>query len=133
MLLARRRELHAEAARAVERRSVQRPEESYELMAYHRSRSLDAEAAVRYLLLAGDKAVAMRYLNDTAKAKFGPVFDVLMPFMAEIVGSYSPLARSSITGDISEYAVKRTEGGVPQLYLIYFLRGADGIWRIDEM
>ena len=64
MLLARRRELHAEAARAVERRSAQRPEESYELMAYHLSRSLDAEAAVRYLLLAGDKAVTNFALVD---------------------------------------------------------------------
>jgi hypothetical protein len=84
-------------------------------------------------LVAGDKEGAMRYLNGGAKSKFGPVFDTLMPYMAEIVGSYSPLARSSIGTHISEYAVTRGANGSKRLYLIYFLLDADGIWRIDEM
>ncbi|MGZ7031107.1 MAG: hypothetical protein ACXVIJ_03980, partial [Thermoanaerobaculia bacterium] len=84
-------------------------------------------------LLAGDKDGAMRYLNGTAQRKFGPAFDVLMPFMAEIVASYSPLARSTLSAGIGEYAVVRTENGQKRLYLIYFMLGADGVWRIDEM
>jgi hypothetical protein len=75
----------------------------------------------------------MRYLNGEAKRKFGPVFDALMPFMSEIVGSYSTFARSSISADIGEYAVSRTDNGVKRLYMIYFLLGADGVWRVDEM
>ncbi len=31
------------------------------------------------------------------------------------------------------YAVKRRRDGKNQLYLIYFLRDPDGVWRIDEM
>jgi hypothetical protein len=84
-------------------------------------------------LVAGDKEGAMRYLSDTARRKFGPVFDVLMPFMPGIVSSYSPLARASITAGIGEYAVTRMEGGAKRLFLIYFLQDVNGVWRIDEM
>jgi hypothetical protein len=84
-------------------------------------------------LIAGDKEGAMRYLNGTAQRKFGPVFDVLMPFMSEIVASYSTLGKSSISSNIGEYAVTRLEGGKKRLYMIYFLLGVDGVWRIDEM
>lgn len=84
-------------------------------------------------LVAGDKDGAMRYLSDTARQKFGPVFDVLMPYMSSIVASYSPLARASITSGIGEYAVTRMEGGSKRLFLIYFLRDVNGVWRVDEM
>ena len=84
-------------------------------------------------LVAGDKEGAMRYLNGGAQRKFGPVFDALMPFMAQIVASYSTLAQSSITNGIGEYAVTRMDGGIKRIYLIYFTQGADGVWRIDEM
>jgi hypothetical protein len=84
-------------------------------------------------LAAGDKEGAMRYLSDTGRQKFGPVFDVLMPFMPSIVASYSPLARASISAGIGEYAVTRLEGSAKRLYLIYFLRDVNGVWRIDEM
>jgi len=84
-------------------------------------------------LVAGDKAGAMVYLNTSAQTKFGPVFDVLMPYMSEIVSSYSVLARATLSPQIGEYAVVRTSEGKKRLYLIYFLLDADGVWRIDEM
>lgn len=84
-------------------------------------------------LVAGDKPGAMTYINASAQRKFGPVFDVLMPFMTEIVASYSPLARSSLSPSIGEYGVVRTFNGQKRLYLIYFLLDSDGVWRIDEM
>ncbi|MEO8035136.1 MAG: Ig-like domain-containing protein, partial [Acidobacteriota bacterium] len=84
-------------------------------------------------LIAGDKDGAMRYLNSSAQEKFGPAFDVLMPFMAQIVASYSPFARSEITNRIATYAVSRVDNGQKRLYMIYFMLGRDGVWRIDEM
>jgi hypothetical protein len=84
-------------------------------------------------LVAGDKEGAMRYLNGGAKRKFGPVFDALLPFMPEIVASYSPLQQSSLTNGIAEYAVIRSDGSKKRIYLIYFTQDADGVWRIDEM
>jgi len=84
-------------------------------------------------LTAGDKALAMKYLNPRAREKYGPVFDALLPFMPEIIASYSPLARAGLSPTIGEYAVRRPDNGVHRLYLIYFLQGPDGVWRIDEM
>lgn len=84
-------------------------------------------------LLMGDKDKAMTYLNSGAQAKFGPVFDVLLPHMPEIIASYSPLTRASISSKIGEYAIRRPSSGGYRLYFIYFLQGADGVWRIDEM
>ena len=85
-------------------------------------------------LIAGDKAAALIYLNSGAQAKYGPVFDALMPDMAGIVVSYSPLARASISQNIGEYAINRSINGVNRIFLIYFLRDRDdGVWRIDTM
>ncbi|HEX6088162.1 MAG TPA: Ig-like domain-containing protein [Thermoanaerobaculia bacterium] len=84
-------------------------------------------------LAAGNKDAAMRYLSDHGKLKFGPVFDTLLPFMPEIVASYSPLEQSSIGDRLAEYAVTRMDGATRRLYLIYFLRDANGVWRIDGM
>ena len=84
-------------------------------------------------LVAGDKTTAMRYFAAKAQQKYGPVFDVLLPFMSEIVASYSTLARSSIDADMSAYAVVRVDNGVRRIYFIYFMRDPDGVWRIDEM
>ena len=84
-------------------------------------------------LAAGNKDVAMRMLSENAQEKYGPVFDALMPYFPGIVASYSPLAQSSLTQNIGEYAVTRLDGGVKRLYLIYFVRDANGVWRIDSM
>jgi len=84
-------------------------------------------------LAAGDKDAAMRFLSENAQPKYGPVFDALKPFLPEIVASYSPLAQSSINDDIAEYAVTRLDGAIKRLYLIYFLRDANGVWHLDGM
>ncbi len=84
-------------------------------------------------LKAKDIAKALKYLNAQAQAKYGPVFTALLPHMPEIIASYSPPQRVSITSDIGEYAVNRTINGENKIFLIYFLRDADGVWRLDAM
>ncbi len=84
-------------------------------------------------LLRGDNNAALKYLNEGAKRKYGPVFQTLLPHMPAIIASYSPLNRVSISEDIGEYAIARNFNGQNRLYLIYFLRDVDGIWRVDGM
>lgn len=84
-------------------------------------------------LKAKDAAKALKYLNAQAQAKYGPVFTALLPHMPEIIASYSPPQRVSITSDIGEYAINRTVNGENRVFLIYFLRDADGVWRLDAM
>ncbi|MEA2464940.1 MAG: hypothetical protein QOJ98_2687, partial [Acidobacteriota bacterium] len=84
-------------------------------------------------LLAGNKDAALGYFTDSAQLKYGPVFDTLLPFMSEIVGSYSPVVQSSVGEELAEYALTRLDGGIKRLYLISFMRDQNGVWRIDGM
>ncbi|MFL6647012.1 MAG: PKD domain-containing protein, partial [Sulfurifustaceae bacterium] len=84
-------------------------------------------------LVHGDIATAVSFLNASAKRKYQPVFEALKPNFPQIVASYSPLRRVSISADIGEYAIVRSFNGENRLYLIYFLRDADGVWRVDAM
>ncbi|HJX10202.1 MAG TPA: hypothetical protein VJ733_06825, partial [Candidatus Binatia bacterium] len=84
-------------------------------------------------LARGDVIGATQYLNETAKRKYQPVFDAFKTQFPQIIASYSPLRRVSISGDIGEYAINRTYQGRNRIYLIYFLKDADGVWRMDEM
>lgn len=84
-------------------------------------------------LLAGDKATALTFLTAGAQAKYGPVFDVLLSQMPQIIASYSSLQQVSISSDIGEYAINRTINGENWIFLIYFLKDADGVWRLDAM
>jgi hypothetical protein len=81
----------------------------------------------------GDVDAAAVYLNESAKRKYRPVFEALKPHFAEILASYSPPRRVSISEDIGEYAVLRLYNGQKRVYLVYFLRDADGVWRVDGM
>ena len=84
-------------------------------------------------LARGSKSEALAYLNGPAQAKYGPVFDVLGPYLNEIVASYSPPLRSLIATELAEYAIVRQVGGEKRLYFMYFVRGEDGVWRIESM
>ncbi|WP_461573135.1 hypothetical protein [Sulfuricaulis sp.] len=84
-------------------------------------------------LVRGDINTALHYLNEGAQRKYQPVFQTLLPQMATIIASYSPLERTSIAENIGEYGVIRAFNGNNRLYLIYFLKGADGVWRLDAM
>lgn len=84
-------------------------------------------------LRSGDMNTALLYLNTTAKVKYQPVFQALLPQMRDIVASYSAPTRLSVTESIGEYAVTRPYRGSARVYLIYFLQDADGVWRVDEM
>jgi hypothetical protein len=81
----------------------------------------------------GSEPAALSVLDYTAQQKYGPVFDALLPGMSAIVVSFSPLLQSSFTPTTAEYAVVRTQGGIKQLYLVYFIQDSNGVWRLDGM
>jgi hypothetical protein len=84
-------------------------------------------------LVRGDVNGAAQYLNESAKHKYLPVFDTLKLQFPQIIASYSPLRHVLISEDIGEYAIVRNFNGQNRIYLIYFLRDADGVWRVDGM
>ncbi len=56
LLKQRRQEIHGQIARAIEELYAHRLEQHYELLAHHYGRSGEAEKAIEYLMLAGEKS-----------------------------------------------------------------------------
>lgn len=88
---------------------------------------------VNSALSSGNAALASAFLTTSAKEQYGPAFAALLPHMNEIIASYSPLKRVSLNPDIGEYAINRVIDGRNKVFLIYFIRGGDGIWRLAAM
>ena len=84
-------------------------------------------------LAAGDKATALKYFGTQAQAIYGPVFDALLTDLPQIIPTWSPLLPGSLSASIGEYAVVTTSSGTRQMFLIYFLKGSDGVWRLESM
>jgi hypothetical protein len=84
-------------------------------------------------LAGANKPAAMALLTEQARHSYGPVLDVLMPFMSEIVSEWSEPRRLSGSESRADYAVVRTTGGVQGIYVFSFVRGEDGNWLIDSM
>lgn len=84
-------------------------------------------------LVAGDKAAAMTFLTDLARARYSPTFDLLMPTYAQIAASFSPITPISASGYEAEFAVTRMIGTERELFIIAFARDKDGVWRLDSM
>jgi len=94
----------------------------------------DTWTGLNAALVAGDKARALTYLTLEVQTKYGPVFDVLLPDMAETTASYSPL-RGVMTSEhnMAKYGLHRTIRGETWLFLIYYLKDDDGVWQLDGM
>jgi len=89
--------------------------------------------AMNAALVAGDMDEALEFLTARSQQKYGPAFDALLPYVPEIVASYSPIHGVSIFEDLAEYAVNRTIDGEDRVFFIYFVRDQDGLWRLDSM
>lgn len=84
-------------------------------------------------LSAGDKSSAMRVLSSPARVKYGPVFDELAPYMAQIIPDWSPPMTGTLSSEIGEFAIRRVLGGMKQVFFVYFVRDGYGIWRLGSM
>jgi class 3 adenylate cyclase/tetratricopeptide (TPR) repeat protein len=76
LLLKRKKEIHGGIGRAMEAQYPDRPEEHYELLAYHYARSANADKALEYLDLANQKAAKLNAMEE-AKAYFDEAMTLL--------------------------------------------------------
>lgn len=84
-------------------------------------------------LTASDIAGALTFLDPLARQRYAPVFSLLQPEFATIVGTFSSLQGVSLTQDFGEYAVNRVIDGQNRIYFIYFGLNGDGVWRLGSM
>jgi tetratricopeptide (TPR) repeat protein len=76
LLLKRRKEIHAQIGGVIEALYPDRPEEYYELLAYHYGRSASTDKAVQYLDLANQKAAKLNAMEE-AKSYFDEAMGLL--------------------------------------------------------
>ena len=80
-----------------------------------------------------NRASTMQFFTAGAAPKYGPVFDALLTELPRVVASFSPPLRAELASGYAEYAIVREIDGLKRVYLIQFVLGTDGIWRIDSM
>ncbi|MGE5139252.1 MAG: Ig-like domain-containing protein [Rudaea sp.] len=84
-------------------------------------------------LRVGDVTGALASVSGGAHDKYQAVFNALGTNLPTVVDALGTLRDGSIGGEMAEYVLQRQEYGRPRAYYLYFLRGEDGVWRIDGM
>lgn len=84
-------------------------------------------------LAAGDRATALQYMTTSAAQKYESVFTQLQMQMPAIIASFSVAEPVDVLTGTAEYIVRRQIDGTEQAFFIYFVRAADGTWRIGSM
>ena len=84
-------------------------------------------------LKAGDINGALTAVTDGMHAKYQNVFTQLGANLSSAVDQIGTLQTGALNSEMAEYTVLRSAGGSAQTFLIYFLRGDDGVWQIDGM
>jgi hypothetical protein len=99
----------------------------------HRDRVLRSVwSGLQEALRAGDVPRALTAVTFDSRTTYGEVFESLLPQMGSILQDITNIEPLAIADEYAEYAVMNMRGE-PRVHVIGFLRGADGIWRIDQM
>jgi PKD repeat protein len=65
--------------------------------------------------------------------KYKAVFNTLKPKLPFIVDQLGTIQDGTIGNKMAEYVIMRNTSSGPQGFLMYFILGEDGVWRIDAM
>lgn len=84
-------------------------------------------------LKTGNTNGALTAVTGGVYQKYQTIFTTLAPSLATAVDQLGDIVGGNITGEMAEYVLVRNIVGGQQAFLIYFLKGEDGVWRIDGM
>ncbi len=76
---------------------------------------------------------ALNYVTGGVRDKYNSAFTAMQTSLPTIVDQLGTLQNGVLGGDMAEYVVVRNQGGANKAFLLYLIRGEDGIWRIDGM
>ncbi len=76
---------------------------------------------------------ALNQVSGGAYEKYRDIFLSLQNDLSTVVDQLGTLSTATLGLEMAEILVIRTVGAEQKAFPIYFLRGADGIWRIDGM
>jgi PKD repeat protein len=76
---------------------------------------------------------ALRSFTASAAARYQEAFNALGPELPSVVDQLGTLQEGTISDGYAEYLLVRNTPDGPQGFLIYMIKGEDGVWRIDTM
>jgi hypothetical protein len=84
-------------------------------------------------LAAGSIDGALNQVSGGLYDKYDSVFTTLQGNLSTIITQLGTLEPGPVGDGMAEYLITRNVGGTPKAFPILFLRGEDGVWRIDGM
>lgn len=76
---------------------------------------------------------ALTAISGGMREKYRTIFEALGSSLPTVVDQLGTLQTGTIGGAMAEYVVVRQQNGTSRAFLIYLLKGEDGVWRIDGM
>lgn len=84
-------------------------------------------------LTAGNYGLAIEYLSKDRQKDDAKVFYLLLPYMTDIISTYSGLVMINVTPTYGEYAVGEHFNGTDRVFMIQLKRDSHGVWHVEGM
>ena len=84
-------------------------------------------------LAANNASGALTAFVDGARDRYASAFAALGASLPSIAGQLGTLSNIVVMEDMGELTVARSVGSDTQVFMIYLIRGNDGVWRIETM
>jgi hypothetical protein len=84
-------------------------------------------------LTANDVSGALRSFTGDARGRYGNLIGALSGTPSQVAAQLGTLVDGVISLDAAELTLARDVAGTTQLFMIYLIRGRDGVWRIESM
>jgi hypothetical protein len=84
-------------------------------------------------LRGGDIEGALSGFTENVSERYRGVFTALGPRLPSVVDQLGTIQDGTISETYAEYVLVRSTPTGPQAFLIYLVRGGDGVWRIASM
>ncbi|MFH1674072.1 MAG: hypothetical protein ABIF87_11705 [Pseudomonadota bacterium] len=91
---------------------------------------------MKQALMDGDIEGALEYFHEGSKETYREIFSLLQDRIADIASAMREIDFIYLEDRIAKYRIKREEEAQGQIYhiayYIYFIKGADGLWKIES-
>ena len=84
-------------------------------------------------LTVNNTELALNLFLESAQPKYSNIFSNLGSSVTTLAPQLGTLGSTTASNEHAEVVLTRMVGGVAQSFLIYLIRGDDGIWRIESM
>ena len=84
-------------------------------------------------LAVSDAAGALRLFTGDAQARYADIFATLAADLPAVAADLRHLVDGVIGDDMAELTISRDTALGPTLFMVYLVRGRDGVWRIESL